>query len=119
MSVKTVINETYQLLNGIGAVSSRKEFYKNWLNRSDSYMRVINFYQKSPSTNSLAVCSSKLKYYANLLKEKEDKQSRTVANDFNLLSQKFDNLIFKQSTNEWIEKEKKQKEKDAQIHILN
>ncbi len=36
MSVKTVINETYTLLNSIGVVNSKTEFYKDWLNRSES-----------------------------------------------------------------------------------
>lgn len=40
MSVKTVINETHTLLNSIGVVNSKTEFYKDWFNRSESNMRV-------------------------------------------------------------------------------
>ena len=79
MSIKTVINETYSLLSKIGVVNSKTEFYKDWLNRSESYLRVAKFNNKQPSTHTLAVCSSKLKYYADLLKKKDDTQSKCVA----------------------------------------
>ena len=114
MSVKTVINETYTLLSSIGVVNSKTEFYKDWLNRSESYMRVAKFNNKQLQP-TLAVCSSKLKYYADLLKKKDDTQSKCVANEFSTLSEKFDDLIYTHSKGVWIEKMKIEKEKDPKL----
>ena len=42
---KTVLEDVYQLLHGIGAVRSESEFSKDWLGRS------------------IAICASKLQHY--------------------------------------------------------
>ena len=65
-------------------------------------MRVINFYQKSPSTNSLAVCSSKLKHYSEALKRKADKDSRKLASDFDVLSARLESAMYQQSKHVWM-----------------
>ena len=62
MNVKTVIKETYTLLSHIEVVNSKTEFYKEWLNRSKNYMRVVKFNNKQPSTHTLTVRSRKLQY---------------------------------------------------------
>ena len=54
MTAKTVINTTYSTLKAIGVVDSKSEFYKDWLNKSDSYIRVLNCKNLQPSTNTLA-----------------------------------------------------------------
>ena len=40
---KTVLNEVFELLQQIGAVSSESEFSKDWLCRSECYMRTLRF----------------------------------------------------------------------------
>ena len=76
MQTKAVFDDTYKLLNSIGAVESKKEFYKDWLNRSDSYFRCLRFKNKQPSTQILALCSSKLKHYSTVLIQKTDADSK-------------------------------------------
>ena len=46
---KTVLNEVYDLLKKIGAVDNESEFSKDWLARSECYMRTLRFKQANPS----------------------------------------------------------------------
>ena len=53
-----VLCEIYGLLKSIGAVQNESEFCKDWLKRSDSYMRQLRFNQAVASTTCLAICAS-------------------------------------------------------------
>ena len=64
---KTVISEVFELLQQIGAVSSESEFSRDWLARSECYMRSLRFKQANPSVGTLAICASKLQHYASSL----------------------------------------------------
>ena len=46
---KTVLNDVFELLVQIGAVSSESEFSKDWLCRSECYMRTLRFKRVKPS----------------------------------------------------------------------
>ena len=60
---KTVLNDVFELLVQIGAVSRESEFSKDWLFRSECYMRTLRFKRVKPSVNTLAICASKLQHY--------------------------------------------------------
>ena len=60
---KTVLNDVFELLQQIGAVSSESEFSKDWLCRSECYMRTLRFKSVKPSVGTLAICASKLQHY--------------------------------------------------------
>jgi hypothetical protein len=60
---KTVINDVFALLQQIGAVNSESEFSRDWLCRSESYMRTLRFKRAEPSVGTLAICASKLQHY--------------------------------------------------------
>ena len=60
---KTVLNDVFDLLQQIGAVSSESEFSKDWLCRSECYMRTLRFKCVKPSVGTLAICASKLQHY--------------------------------------------------------
>ena len=51
---KTVLNEVFDLLVQIGAVSSESEFSKDWLCRSECDMRTLRFKRVKPSVCTLA-----------------------------------------------------------------
>ena len=53
----------FELLQQIGAVSSESEFSKDWLCRSECYMRTLRFKRAKPSVGTLAICASKLQHY--------------------------------------------------------
>ena len=64
---KTVLNDVFELLQQIGAVSSESEFSKDWLARTECYMRTLRFKHADPSVGTLAICASKLQHYASCM----------------------------------------------------
>ena len=46
---KTVLNEVYDLLKKIGAVDNESEFSRDWLCRSECYVRTLRFKRVKPS----------------------------------------------------------------------
>ena len=51
---ETVLNEVFELLQQIGAVSNESEFSKDWLCRSECYMRTLRFKRIKPSVGTLS-----------------------------------------------------------------
>ena len=97
MTAEMVFEETYRLLNKIGVVDTKREFY-----RGDSYFRCLKHNQKPPSVSVIAVCSSKLKHYSEALKQKADNDSRKLASDFEVLSARLDSAMYQQSKHVWM-----------------
>ena len=60
---KMVLNEVFELLKQIGAVHSESEFSRDWLGRSECYLRTLRFKRVKPSVGTLAICASKLQHY--------------------------------------------------------
>ena len=60
---RTVLTEVYALLKRIGAVANEAEFSRDWLDRSESYVRGLRFKGLGASTGSVAICASKLQHY--------------------------------------------------------
>ena len=102
MTAEMVFEETYTLLNKIGVVDTKTEFYRDWLNRGDSYFRCLKHNQKPPSVSVIAVCSSKLKHYSEVLKRKADSDSRKLASAFDVLSARLDSAMYQQSKHVWM-----------------
>lgn len=82
---KSVINDVFDYLKQIKAVDSESEFSKDWLGRSESYMRTLRFKNAQPSVGTIAICASKLQHYSNALKAKE--RHCNIANELLLLSE--------------------------------
>jgi hypothetical protein len=64
---KKVLNDVFELLQQIGAVNSESEFSKDWLCRSECYMRTLRFKRTAPSVGTLAICASKLQHYGHCM----------------------------------------------------
>jgi hypothetical protein len=64
-----VLTEVLELLLEQELVASESEFSRDWLCRSDSYMRGLRFHQKLPSIASIAICASKLQHYGDRLSQ--------------------------------------------------
>jgi len=99
LDTTNTINELYKTLHSKGIVATRKEFYEDWLNRSECYFRYLKFKNKSPSADALAICSSKLKHYSSLL---EQHNYKYLANEFHIYSQRFDELISTNGKLKWL-----------------
>ncbi len=97
---KTVLDDVYQMLHGIGAVRSESEFSKDWLGRSDCYLRTLRFKRMPPSVGSIAICASKLQHYGQrMLATTEHKQ---LGERFVGLSNACHRQIYSQSKQLWM-----------------
>ena len=111
MDTQLTINEIYNRLSDIGIVDTKKEFYKDWLNRGESYFRCLKQKNKQPSADTLAICSSKLKHYSTLLQQKNQHQYTVLAKEFSAYSSQLDTLIFNNSKTKWLEIMEEDKER--------
>jgi len=102
MNNQSALNEIYDTLSNIGVVETKREFYEDWLNRSEGYLRALKHYDKQPSADTLAVCSSKLKHYSKLLQQKNTTQMTELASVFANYSTKLDLIICDNSTSKWM-----------------
>ena len=68
---KTVLYEVFELLKQIRAVDSESEFCRDWLGRSECYLRTLRFKGAQPSVGTLAICASKLQHYGNRMKKSD------------------------------------------------
>ena len=59
----TVLTEVYALIKTIRAVANEAEFSRDWLGRSESYVRGLRFKGFVASTGSIAIYASKLQHY--------------------------------------------------------
>ena len=48
-------------------MNNESEFSRDWLARSECYMRTLRFKQANPSVDTLAICASKLQHYASCM----------------------------------------------------
>ena len=62
-SSESLCEDALEILQEIGAVSSESEFSKDWLCRSEYYLRTLRFKCVKPSVGTLAICASKLQCY--------------------------------------------------------
>ena len=102
MDNQTALNEIYDTLSTIGVVDTKREFYIDWLNRSEGYLRALKHYDKQPSADALAICSSKLKHYSKLLQQKNTTKMIELASVFTTYSTKLDLMICDNSTSKWM-----------------
>ena len=97
---KVFINEVFELLISIRAVDSESEFSKDWLGRSECYLRTLRFKQKEPSVGTLAICASKLQHYGKRMILQEE--HKRIGDQFLTLSEKCHQHINKQSEAKWL-----------------
>ena len=97
---KTVLSDVYKLLHSINAVRSESEFSKDWLGRSECYLRSLRFNGLEPSVSSIAVCASKLQHYGQrMIATTEHKQ---LGERFVSLSNACHRQINTQSKQQWM-----------------
>ena len=97
---KSVIYDVFNLLQQIGAVSNESEFSRDWLCRSECYMRTLRFKKATPSIGTLAICASKLQHYANKLQMHP--QHVVLSNQFSALSSQCNQQINKDAEELWL-----------------
>ncbi len=95
-----VLNEVFAVLKRIGAVSSESEFSRDWLGRSECYLRSLRFNGLEPSVSSIAVCASKLQHYGNRMCATE--QHKALGERFIALAEQCHHHINTTATQTWM-----------------
>ena len=96
---KMVLNEVFELLKQIGAVHSESEFSRDWLGRSECYLRTLRFKRSTPSVGTLAICASKLQHYGRCMTETD--ANKQLGGQFLVLSERCHQQINAHATARW------------------
>jgi len=94
------INRVYASLRALDVVSSQAEFCKDWLGRSESYLRGLRFHQAEPAVSVVALCASRLQHYGEQLAVKGT-HPRGAALLLEL-SDECNHWIFEHSRQQWL-----------------
>ena len=97
---RTVLTEVYALLKRIGAVANEAEFSRDWLGRSECYMRMLRFKEVGTSTGSVAICASKLQHYGKRMFESSAHSE--LGKQFLELSRECHNMINEEAEVLWL-----------------
>ena len=81
-------------------MESESEFSRDWLARSECYLRTVRFKRAQPSVSTVAVCASKLHYYAERMRERGAHSD--LAAQFSELSEQCHHYINKEAEAEWL-----------------
>ena len=95
-----VLTEVYALMKTIGAVANEAEFSRDWLGRSESYVRGLRFKGVGASTGSIAICASKLQHYGKRMCEFS--AHRALGKQFIELSRECHNTINEEAEAQWL-----------------
>ena len=96
----TVLKEVYELLRNIGAVANEAEFSRDWLGRSECYMRMLRFKGIGASTGSIAIFASKLQHYGKRMFESSAHSE--LGKQFLELSRECHNTINEEAEAVWL-----------------
>lgn len=97
---KTVLSEVFDLLKQIEVVSSESEFSRDWLCRSECYLRTIRFKKTEPSIGAVAICASKLQHHGKTMVQMET--HRKLGERFLYLSDKCHEHINSRGKSAWL-----------------
>lgn len=97
---KTVLIEIFDMLRGMNVVANEGEFSRDWLGRSECYLRSVRFKGTEPSVGAIAICASKLQHYGNQLVKQTDR--RELGRRFLSLSEQCHAQINQQSKAIWL-----------------
>lgn len=101
MSIQ-VLEQVRDELKACNAISSNREFCESWLARDESYLRVLRFHKIGPSTDALATCASKLRYYVYHLGKSDTEQHQEWAVRFEQLHELCQEAVDRQARTKWM-----------------
>jgi hypothetical protein len=85
---KSVIFEIFGELRDARLVQSEQEFCRNWLGRSECYMRTIRFKRTQPSLGTLAICADRLRQGSETMRNNGDLDSAILLSALSTKCQK-------------------------------
>jgi hypothetical protein len=95
----TTLVEIYNLLRDIGAISNESEFSKEWLGRSECYMRMLRHKGAKASAGCMALVASKLQHYGSRMEQ--TKEHKRLGEKFIQLSNSCHQSIKDDALVEW------------------
>lgn len=93
-------------LRACNAITSNREFCISWLAKDESYLRVLRHHQTQPSADALAICASKLGYYAIHLGKSEKPEHQQWVMRFEELRFQCLQAIDQQAKTKWMTPER-------------
>lgn len=105
MSIQ-VLEQVRDELKACNAISSNREFCESWLARDESYLRVLRFHKIGPSTDALATCASKLRYYVYHLGKSEKEHHQLWAVRLEQLRELCQDAVDRQARAKWMTAER-------------
>ena len=97
---KSVLHRVFCFLREQGLVESESEFSRDWLARSECYLRTVRFKCAQPSVSTVVVCASKPHYYAERMRERGAHSD--LAAQFSELSEQCHHYINKEAEAAWL-----------------
>ena len=97
---KSVLHRVSCFLREQGLVESEAEFSRDWLARSEWYLGSVRFKRAKPSVSTVAVCASKLHYYAERMRERGAHSD--LAAQFSELSEQCHHYINREAEAAWL-----------------
>jgi hypothetical protein len=85
---KSVIFEIFGELKQAELVQSEQEFCRNWLGRSECYLRTIRFKRAQPSLGTLAICADRLRQGSENMRDKGDLAAAILLNTLSMRCQR-------------------------------
>jgi len=97
-----VLKRTYELLRAANIVKTESEFSRDWLDKSESYLRMLRFENKEASSGCIAVCGSKLRHYGNRMIG--TREYKNLGQQFLELSEECVELINEKADSSWLKR---------------
>lgn len=82
-------------------IDAEGEFCRDWLGKSECYLRTLRFINGVPSADALAVCASKLRYYAQRMKHSAEPRHLHLSSRFDQLAGDCMAAVEARALNKW------------------
>jgi len=103
---RQILENVCRELKACNAITSNREFCVSWLAKDESYLRVLRHHQTQPSADALAICASKLGYYAHHLSKSTKPDSQLWVARFEDLRSECLQAMDQQAKTKWMTPER-------------
>lgn len=98
---KPILEQIRDELRSCCVIDSEAEFCRDWLGKSECYLRTLRFINGEPSSDALTVCASKLNHYAQRLKHSAEQGHVDLASRFAQLASSCMSAVEQKALSKW------------------
>ena len=98
---KLILETIRDTLKTCRVIDGEGEFCRDWLGKSECYLRTLRFINGEPSADALTVCASKLRYYAARLEQSPEQQHRHWSVQFRTLAVACMDAVEQRALDKW------------------